>query len=528
MINRDEASIAYNAYSLLKTGHDERGQVWPLQIQSFGDWKLPGYIYSLIPFIKIFGLQDWVVKLPSLLAGMAIVILLPALVRLWTKDKRLSILVALLAAVNPWLWHFSRIAYEVNLALAFYLVATVSFYYFLNNWRQLSRFKQFLALFFAINFWSATVFTYHAFQLFTPLTVAFIFWQERQKLSKFYLKNRTLSLINIFNLLIWVVLFIFSGAIGANQIKGGGLNILDRGMWHSTMIDERNFLTYPESWLARLSINYYTLIVGQLGQNLADLFNFNFFFIHGGNHGIHDVLAVPNLLMVMAPLIIFGLILFFKEKKPWQKFLLWSVVAASLPALLTIQANHSTRTFALIIPLLILAAYAWRHLLAKKWWSIIIIVCLVWQLFTVSVNYFLIAPKKTINNYAWQMPELVKEVWQRKADYDLVLIDEVESTLYIYFLYYLSYDSSLLLSNLIYYPINAEGFQYAKCLENICFVDERAVADELIEQHQGKILHIFRTDHDLPNLNQDFTSKTLQKIFNPYNGDFYKLAELER
>ncbi|MDP2918230.1 MAG: glycosyl transferase, partial [bacterium] len=38
-LNRDEASIGYTAYSLLKSGADEYGRPWPLSIQSFGDWK---------------------------------------------------------------------------------------------------------------------------------------------------------------------------------------------------------------------------------------------------------------------------------------------------------------------------------------------------------------------------------------------------------------------------------------------------------------------------------------------------------
>ncbi len=53
-LNRDELSLGYNAYSLLTTGKDEHSRVWPAVFRSFGDYKLPGYIYLLIPFIKVF------------------------------------------------------------------------------------------------------------------------------------------------------------------------------------------------------------------------------------------------------------------------------------------------------------------------------------------------------------------------------------------------------------------------------------------------------------------------------------------
>ncbi|MDO8610433.1 MAG: hypothetical protein Q7R95_07830, partial [bacterium] len=42
----DEASIGWNAYSLLKTGTDEYGKAWPVSIRSFNDYKPPMYVYA--------------------------------------------------------------------------------------------------------------------------------------------------------------------------------------------------------------------------------------------------------------------------------------------------------------------------------------------------------------------------------------------------------------------------------------------------------------------------------------------------
>ncbi|GAI80456.1 unnamed protein product, partial [marine sediment metagenome] len=58
-LNRDEAAIGYNAYSILKTGRDEWGEKLPLSFKSFGDYKMPLYIYFTVPFIKIFGLNEF-------------------------------------------------------------------------------------------------------------------------------------------------------------------------------------------------------------------------------------------------------------------------------------------------------------------------------------------------------------------------------------------------------------------------------------------------------------------------------------
>src|SRR5260221_183941 len=74
-VNRDEASIGYTAYSLLHTGKDEYGRSFPVSFQSFGDWKLPFYIYETVVSVAIFGLNEFAVRVPSALAGIGTVIL---------------------------------------------------------------------------------------------------------------------------------------------------------------------------------------------------------------------------------------------------------------------------------------------------------------------------------------------------------------------------------------------------------------------------------------------------------------------
>src|SRR5437868_4259461 len=67
--NIDEAAFGYNAYSILKTGKDEYGTFLPLSLKSFGDYKAAGYAYIDIPFIALFGLNEFSVRLPSAILG---------------------------------------------------------------------------------------------------------------------------------------------------------------------------------------------------------------------------------------------------------------------------------------------------------------------------------------------------------------------------------------------------------------------------------------------------------------------------
>ena len=65
----DEAALGYNAFSLLKTGRDEHGQILPVVFKSFGDYKPGLYIYFTVPSVALLGLNEFAVRLPSALFG---------------------------------------------------------------------------------------------------------------------------------------------------------------------------------------------------------------------------------------------------------------------------------------------------------------------------------------------------------------------------------------------------------------------------------------------------------------------------
>src|SRR6266851_3281683 len=65
----DEASIGYNAYKIVTTGKDEFGISHPLWFRSFGDYKLPVYIYSVAVAMGILGKTELAIRIPSILAG---------------------------------------------------------------------------------------------------------------------------------------------------------------------------------------------------------------------------------------------------------------------------------------------------------------------------------------------------------------------------------------------------------------------------------------------------------------------------
>lgn len=127
-LNRDEVALGYNAFAILQSGIDEWGKRLPLTFKSFGDYKLPGYIYTLVFFIQILGVHEASIRLPSLLAGLALIPLTYLLAKKLTNDKEKALWAATLIALSPWSIFYSRVAFEANLALAFFMGSLLCLY----------------------------------------------------------------------------------------------------------------------------------------------------------------------------------------------------------------------------------------------------------------------------------------------------------------------------------------------------------------------------------------------------------------
>src|SRR3989344_5593394 len=148
----DEASLGYNAYSILKTGHDEHGKFLPItNFAAFGDYKPPGYIYATVPSIAAFGLTEFTIRFPSAFFGVLTVLLTYFLAkklfvekyhkyekyeryekqslnltsrtsgtsRTFSTSETIALLSAFFLAISPWHLQFSRGAFEANLGLFF-------------------------------------------------------------------------------------------------------------------------------------------------------------------------------------------------------------------------------------------------------------------------------------------------------------------------------------------------------------------------------------------------------------------------
>jgi 4-amino-4-deoxy-L-arabinose transferase-like glycosyltransferase len=111
----DESSIAYNAHLIGQTGHDEKGEAWPLYFRAFGDYKNPVYVYLLALLFRVTGPSILAARLFSAFLGILTAIILALLAARIARRRWVGLLVMFVALLTPWLFELSRVVVEVAL-----------------------------------------------------------------------------------------------------------------------------------------------------------------------------------------------------------------------------------------------------------------------------------------------------------------------------------------------------------------------------------------------------------------------------
>lgn len=118
--NQDECMAGYEAWNILMTGHDSWGHYMPMYLVSLGSGMNALNSYLMIPFIALFGLKIWVIRLPQLIVACLSLPVLYKLVKL-LFNERAAFFALLVFVTAPWHIMLSRWGVESNLAPGFIL-----------------------------------------------------------------------------------------------------------------------------------------------------------------------------------------------------------------------------------------------------------------------------------------------------------------------------------------------------------------------------------------------------------------------
>lgn len=433
----DEASIGYNAYSILKTGRDEYGSFLPVIFKSFGDYKPGLYIYLAVPSVAVFGLTEFAVRLPSALSGIMSVYLIFLIVLELFKNKKLALISAFVASITPWLVYFSRGAWEVNTALTLTLAGI---YFFL---RSLKDSKNFIlsAVFFAL-----TLTSYQGAKLSTGIAVlilGILYWKD---IFKFEKKHIYLSVIAAAIIASPIILSLFTGQAGRLEVFSVFSYSRPKEYIEAMLVeggekigDASYFLFHSES------VNFLRGIMGRFFNHFSGRF---LFFEGDWGNPRHSAPNAGMLLLGDVIFLIAGVFYLFSKKLSREEIVivLW-LLLSPLPAVLSRDQVHAVRALNMSIPLVVIISLGiyeltdWANKLRFKDIALILIGLVYFAGFAYFLDaYFIHLPKHDSKYWEYGYKQIVEAVAPIQGNYKKIKVQQSFSQPYIYFLFYQKYD----------------------------------------------------------------------------------------
>ena len=427
----DEASIGYNAYSILKTGKDEWGKFLPLTFKSFGEYKLPVYIYTVVPSIAIFGLNEFSVRFPSVLFGSLTVLVTFFLVKELFASDNVGLISALLLAISPWHIQASRMALEANLGLFITILAALLLFKAKKN----SKFYWPSFFFFVLSFY-----TYNSCRIFAPVFLLIYFLIQRKDIRiKNIIKPMILGLVLILPI-------ICSGFVGSRQrlykvgifSDPGIVNQINQGRGEC-------FKNYPKAFCV-LRYNRPLTYAQVFIKNYLSHFSFGFLFLRGSGFSQYNVPNQGVLYFWELPFLIWGLIYWLKSKKEFLILLSWLLIAPLANSLT--GTAHPVRAILMLPVFQILSATgifsSFVFFLERKYFKFLYLVLLS-LIISVSfagfvIKYFIYYPIPA--EWNWQMGylELYQKLEVQEAKYEKIYISKFYGEPHIFYLFYRKFD----------------------------------------------------------------------------------------
>ena len=213
--NQDEASAGYDAYSILKCGIDRHGKVYPIHFISWGSGQNVLYSYLMIPFIAIFGLTKFAVRLPMAIVGCISLIITYKLLK--RHNKNLAIIGLAILAICPWHIMKSRWGLESNLFPDMILWAL----YFIIIGIQEKKIRHY---YIGIIIMSLSVYSYGTSYMFLPIFILMmlIYLLKRKKID---IKTAIITIIICGIIALPMMLFVIINTLDLNEMKIGFITI---------------------------------------------------------------------------------------------------------------------------------------------------------------------------------------------------------------------------------------------------------------------------------------------------------------
>lgn len=403
-LSNDEISIAYDAYSILKTGRDEYNHPFPLSFRSHNTYKAPLATYLTAPFIAILGNTNIAARLPTTILGSLTVLVLGLLVFELTGNKYLSLLSSFMLAISPIHILTSRMAYEATLALFFFVLAIYLFF------RGLRKKSIFFIISSFVSF-ALSIYGYHTEWIYSPFIIGVLLLSNLKSPMK-----KSVFLISIILLLILLTPLIVDTLSNLqNSTRASTENILkDQSIVRK--IENPNILLWHKvSFASQAVLEKYSSY-----SNLSYIFFTGYKLLPEG-----DPFQVGLFLFPFLPFFIFGIYkvkTLYKERSYFIYILLFT---SPITASFTSGTQSTSRNLISTIPIAITCAVGgfvfWQS--AKVIWKVFFTAILIVTLLYFFAIFYYHFPKDHAEGFQYGYEQIAQFIKPRYRQFNKIIID---------------------------------------------------------------------------------------------------------
>lgn len=445
----DEVAIAVDARSVAYFATDIHGKHW-LQpfFLSYGDYKLPGYIWAVSVLYLILPDFDWIVRLPNLFGGIATVFLTAHLgVTLYQRyckqlpkleEKKFFVSIAAMGALSPWAIHFSIVGFES--AFAQFLVL-LSFVFVLKSFEQ----RKIHFLLISVLLGAFATYTYFAVQFIWPLV--FIAFTVLEWFKSSNSVKRTLIGVSITALLLYAAILVpmwRSSSYSASQtVRLSAASVLN----NSTFVIEANQVqSIANSSIDGLFFNRRVFWLKKIVTNITTHLHPSYLFFTGDQNPRHGTGVFGLFLYPTFVFFIVGLLSLILKSRKVSLFILFWLVVALVPASIPLEVPHAQRSLFALAPLSLILGFGLFWMLTYQTNKItqffitattLAIVCGTLFSFMQFVHYYrTIYP--TMSKKSWQdtYRDIAHDAVELSKSYETVYVQTPDTRLYLWMLLY--------------------------------------------------------------------------------------------
>lgn len=516
----DEAALAYNSYSILKTGKDLTGQFLPISTASLGDARPAFYVYLILLPMKIFGVNEFSARLPSIIFSVLTILLMYFFVNDFFKNKAIGLISSFLLTFSFWHITLSREASEKVTSLFFVLLGIFLLLRYLRQDKN-----HILILILSFFSFLISIDSYYSPRIFLLLFLPCLIIIFKDKIKSIQIKYFALFLVG------FSILNIYLSFFGVNSERANQLSIFNNPETIAILNEQISEDGHNENTL--ITRFFHNKAVGYsftLMRNFLYHLSPDFYLVSGGESPRYQVPLIGLMNFAETPFLLIGIYYLIdsilkKGKKELIILFIWFFISIIPSALAFHEVPSSYRIITIIPPFIVFIAFGiyefFNNLTVKKYKKIVLLIFITlygWHLTFFLHQYFLHfeVHKPMYRNYAQK--ELALFLKQKANDYQKVYVTQVGLGTNHVIPFFLKYDPQI-------YQKNWDQGKNLQNLGNIAFIDAPCVYPILLSQNQikesGKYLFVNQSECE----NE---SKSQFKVINWKDGfPAYRLIEKE-